>query len=95
MNKPVDIPAYPLLFSCTELWIKPTGSGYLMTYYIEEREPIGQLIISPKEKAELMGELLKQGVTWDPSAYEMPYYSAKKHFEIDMSKWHDIPSCEW
>ena len=56
-----------------------------MTYYVERREPIGQLQISTKDKEVLMGELLKQGVTWDPFAYDIPYYSAKKHFEIDMS----------
>lgn len=94
-DEPVYIPEYPLLSSCTELWIKPEGRGYLVTYCIDKREPIGQLQISAKEKDALMGELLKQGVSRDPFAYEIPYYSAKKHFEIDMSKWRDIPPCDW
>ena len=92
-DEPVDIPSYPLLSSCTELWIKPEGKKYLIKYYGKERELIGQLHISPKEKYTLMGALLKQGVTWDPFAYQIPYYSSKKHFDIDLSKWHDIPSC--
>ncbi len=94
-DDPVDIPAFPLLPICTELTIKPEGRGYLMMYYGKGGDLIAQLQISPKEKGVLMGELLKKGVTWDPFAYEMPFYSAKKHFEIDMSKWRDIPSCDW
>ena len=66
-----------------------------MMYYGQEQKLIGQLHISKKEKDSLMGELLKQGITWEPFAYEIPYYSAKKHFEIDLSKWHDIPSCDF
>ncbi len=94
-DEPVDIPTYPLLSDCTELWFKPEGTGYLMMYYGQEQKLIGQLHISKKEKDSLMGELLKQGITWEPFAYEIPYYSAKKHFEIDLSKWHDIPSCDF
>lgn len=94
-DKPVDIPAYPLLSSCTELSITPKGHGFTMTYFGEERRLIGELYISKKEKGLLMGELLKQGVAWDCFAYEMPYYSAKKRFEIDLQKWQDIPSCDF
>lgn len=93
-DNPVDIPAYPLLSQCSELHIIPDGRKYRMEYYGKDREWIGELFITQHEKDSLMGELLKQNAVYDYTAYEIAFYSIKKHHEIDIGQWHDVPSCK-
>lgn len=88
-----DIPSYPLLSCCERLAIIPDGHKYCLKFRGKQNEWAGQLYISKKEKDALMGELLKQGFAYDYSAYEKPYYSIRKHFEVDFSHWYEIQSC--
>ena len=91
-DDPVNIPAYPLLSQCSKLRILPDGGKYCLQYYGKDHKWIGQLLISRREKDSLMGELLKQGVSYDHSAYEISLYPVNKHHETDIRQWHDIPS---
>ena len=90
----VEIPNYPLISSCSQLHITPIGSKYLLEYYVKGKEWKCKEYITKKEKDTLLGELLKRGITYDDYAYEIANYPAKKHFQVNVDHWCDIPSCK-
>lgn len=90
----VKIPDYPLLSNCRWLEIIPDGKKYLVQYYSKDGELMSNEHVNKEEKDDLMGKLLKEGVAYDCFAYQIANLPIKKHFDLHIDQWHDIPSCE-